>query len=89
MTGSDAGKHIYYSGSAAAITVPSGQFNVGDAVTIISANSSTDITIAQSGTTIYFANDGTTGTRTLASKGMATLICVSSNVFAISGAGLS
>ena len=89
LTGSDAGKHIYYSGSAAAITVPSGQFNVGDAVTIISANSSTDITIVQSGTTIYFANDGTTGTRTLASKGMATLICVSSNVFAISGAGLS
>ena len=57
LTGSDAGKHIYYSGSAAAITVPSGQFNVGDAVTIISANSSTDITIVQSGTTIYFAND--------------------------------
>ena len=89
LAGSDAGKHIYYSGSAAAITVPSGQFNVGDAVTIISANSSTDITIVQSGTTIYFANDGSTGTRTLASKGMCTLICVSSNVFSISGSGLT
>ena len=89
LVASDAGKHIYYSGSAAAITVPSGTFSVGDAITIISANSSTDITIVQSGTTIYNAADGSSGTRTLASKGMATLICVSSNVFAISGAGLS
>tara|TARA_Y100001937_G_scaffold107257_1_gene149755 strand:- start:73 stop:1026 length:954 start_codon:yes stop_codon:yes gene_type:complete len=89
LSGSDAGKHIYYSGSAAAITVPSGQFNVGDAVTIISANSSANITIEQSGTTIHNAADATTGTRTLAPKGMATLICVASNVFSISGAGLS
>ena len=89
LASSDAGKHIYYSGSAAAITVPSGTFDVGDAITIISANSSTDITIVQSGTTIYFANDGSTGTRTLASKGMCTLICVSSNVFSISGSGLT
>ena len=89
LAASDAGKHIYYSGSAAAITVPSGEFSVGDAITIISANSSASITIEQSGTTIHNAADQATGTRTLAPKGMATLICVASNVFSISGAGLS
>ena len=89
LAASDAGKHIYYSGSAAAITVPSGEFSVGDAITIISANSCASITIEQSGTTIHNAADQATGTRTLAPKGMATLICVASNVFSISGAGLS
>ena len=91
LVASDAGKHIYYSGGAAAITVPTNTFSVGDAITVISANSSTDITIAQgSGVTIYFANDGSTGTRTLASKGMCTLICVSgTNTFSISGSGLT
>ena len=38
---------------------------------------------------MYYAGSSTTGNRVLAQKGIATLVCISSNNFVISGAGLS
>ena len=38
---------------------------------------------------MYYAGTSTTGTRVLAENGIATVVCVSSNKFIISGAGLS
>ena len=86
LQASDAGKHIK---TTAQVTIASGVFNIGDAVTIINSTGS-DITIAQgTNTTVYSSADGSTGNRTLAGRGMATCICTDSNYFYISGAGLS
>jgi len=64
-------------------------FSPPDAVTIYN-NSALDITITQgTGVTLRFAGTGTTGSRTLAARGIATIVCVGINEFVISGGGLS
>jgi hypothetical protein len=85
-TSSDVGKHIY---TSAIVTVASGVFSVGDAF-MITNSSSSSITITQgSGVTLRLAGTTTTGSRTLANYGIATVLCVASNVFSVSGAGLT
>ena len=70
------------------VTVPSGVFSASDAVTIVN-NSTSTITITQaSGVTMYLAGTSTTGNRTLQQKGIATVVCISSNTFIITGGGL-
>jgi len=55
-------------------------FNVG----------SGDVTVSSSAVTVYNAADGDTGnTRTIAAKGMVTLVCTATNEFAISGSQLT
>ena len=79
----DAGKHI--SITTGGVTVPSSVFSVGDAVTIFN-NSSVNQTITQgSGVTLRFSGTTLTGNRTLLPYGIATVLCVSSNIFAIVG----
>lgn len=52
--------------------------------------SSGDLTITQgSGMSMYFANDGSTGNRTLATRGICTIYFLSGSTSSISGAGLS
>jgi hypothetical protein len=64
-------------------------FSAGDAITIYN-NSGSNITIATgANVTLRLAGTSTTGNRTLASRGLATIVCVASNEFVISGAGLS
>ena len=90
LVASDAGKHILRSGNG--VNLPSNVFAVGDTITIIN-NSAADISIvAGGGVTLYNTADGATGSRTLAARGMATVIYTTAgaNVDAyISGAGLS
>ena len=63
--------------------------STGDAVTIINVGGS-DITLTQaSGLDLYHPADGSTGNRTLSSRGMATVLFVGSGTAYISGAGLS
>jgi hypothetical protein len=87
LQSSDAGKHI--SITTGGITVPSGVFSVGDAVSAYN-NSGTNQTITQ-GTSVTLRQVGTanTGNRTLAQYGLVTILCVGSNTFVISGGGLS
>lgn len=90
LVASDAGKHIAEATNGATITVPNSVFEAGDAVSIVSYQGSGDMTIAQgSGLTLYNAADGSTGNRTLAARGMATIIFVTGSIGYISGAGLS
>ena len=90
LVASDAGKHVLEATNGATITVPNSVFGAGDAVTIISYQGSGNTTIAQgSGLTLYNAADGATGNRTLAPRGMATIIFVTGSMGYISGAGLS
>ena len=53
-------------------------------------DSGSNITITQgSNQTMYNAADAATGNRTLAGRGLATVLCFDNNEFVISGAGLS
>ena len=71
------------------ITVPQNVFSAGEVVTIY-ANTSNSISINQgAGTTLRLGGTGTTGNRTLNGRGLATIVCVASNQFVVSGAGLS
>ena len=58
-------------------------------VTIVN-NSGADQTITQgSGVTMYLPTDATTGNRTLAGRGICTILFTSGSVCYIAGAGLS
>ncbi len=86
LIASDAGKHI---STSAAVTIPPSVFSVGDAITIYN-DSGSDIALTRgSGVTMYNSADATNADRTLAGRGLATLMMVGTNHFVISGAGLS
>lgn len=74
LAATDAGDHIF---TTAGVTVPSGVFSVGQAVTIYN-NTTGTITITQ-GTNVTLRQAGASGTgnRTLAQRGLATVLCVS------------
>jgi hypothetical protein len=87
LLASDAGKHV--SITTGGITVPSGVFAVGDAISIYN-NSGTSQTITQgASTTVRLAASASTGNRTLAQYGLCTILCVAGNTFVVSGAGVS
>ena len=87
LNANGAGRVIYI--STGGVTVNPSVMSGGDAVTIIN-NSGSDQTITQgSSMTLYFAADATTGNRTLAGRGMATIWFADHNIAYISGAGLS
>ena len=85
LVAADAAKHVLATGT---VTIPNSVFSAGDAVTIIN-NSGSDITLTASVGTLYNTADASTGNRTLAGRGMATIIFSSATVAYISGAGLS
>ena len=83
----DVGKHVNI--TTGGVTVPSGVFSAGDAVSIYN-DSSSDQTVTQgSSVTLRLAGDGGTGNKTLAGYGLCTVLCVASNEFVIAGSGLS
>ena len=87
LVASDAGKHINITNGG--VTVPSGVFSVGDAISIFN-NSTNDQTITQGGSvTLRQAGTTNTGNRTLVQYGLATILCVQSNTFVITGSGLT
>lgn len=64
-------------------------FFSGNAVSVYN-NSASSITITQNtNVTMYLGGTATTGNRTLAQRGVATILCVAANTFVASGAGLS
>ena len=83
----DTGKHI--SITTGGVTVPAAVFSAGDIITIYN-NSTSNQTITQ-GSSVTLRQSGTanTGNRTLAQYGVATVLCVASNTFVISGSGLT
>ena len=87
LVASDAGKLV--DSQSGGWTIPNSVMSQADAVTLLN-NSAGDLTITQgSGVTIYNSADGSTGNRTLATRGMATLYFMNASVAYISGAGLS
>lgn len=71
------------------ITVPSGVFAKNDVVTIKNVSGSPISIVQGSGLTLYNSVDGTTGSRTLGARGMATVCFVTASEAFIAGAGVS
>ena len=86
LTASDIGTLVQ---TNTTVTVDQNIFTAGDAITIYN-NSASNITITQgTNVTFYLAGTATTGSRTLAQRGVATVLCVASNAFVVSGSGLT
>ena len=86
LVAGDTGKQVVL---GAGITVPASVFAAGDAVGVYN-NTAGSLTIAQgSGLTLRLAGTATTGSRTLATRGMATVWFRTATEAIISGAGLT
>lgn len=92
ITISDTGKMVLANGntnSTANVFIPNNVFFTGNTLMITNISTNT-VTITQnSGVTMFLAGSTTSGNRTLAGKGIATIVCVGANNFIISGAGVS
>jgi hypothetical protein len=73
------------------ITVPANVFvsPFGQIVSIFNNQNAANAIVQGSGVTMRLAGTASTGSRTLARYGVATVICVAANTFVISGAGLT
>jgi hypothetical protein len=85
LVAGDHGKVIIASDT---ITVPAGIFSVGQTISIYN-NTASDISINKSSVTMYWVTDGTDANRTLATRGVATVLCVGTDTFVITGGLLS
>jgi hypothetical protein len=86
IVAADAGKYI---DTTTGVTINSSTgFSVGD-MCVIYNDSAANITITTSNVTLRFAGTASTGNRTLAQRGLANILCVASNEYVVSGAGLT
>ena len=84
-----AGKLVRSTGNGSTLTIPQNVFSAGDMISVFNVSTG-DNTIAEgTGTTLYNTADGATGNRTLAAKGVCTIVCTSTNEFIISGSQVS
>lgn len=81
----DSGKCVF---ATAGVTIPNATFARGDVVTIYN-NTGADIIITAGITTLRLSGTASTGNRTLAQRGMATVLFNSNSEAAISGAGVT
>jgi hypothetical protein len=91
----DAGKHILHPSAdttARTWTIPANAsvaFPIGTAITFVNQNAAGVITIAITTDTMRLAGAGTTGSRTLAANGIATVLKSTATEWIISGTGLT
>lgn len=84
LTASDTGEYVQI-GSGGSITIPDATFAEGDVVSLFN-NTTGDITITCSITTAYLAgSDADVSSATLATRGVATILFISSTVCVITG----
>lgn len=87
LVAADHGKTV---SSTANITIPASVFSAGQVITIFNNSASPfSISTASGGLVMYLAGSSTVGNRTLAQRGLCTVLCIASNTFVISGAGVS
>lgn len=87
LTAADIGDYVNI--TTGGVTVPAGVFSSGDVVSIYNNSASSQTITQDTGVTMYLVGTATTGNRTLAQRGLATLLCVGSNEFVITGGGLT
>ena len=83
------GKLIRSTGSGAALTLNQNIFTAGDMISVFNVSGGNNTIVQGTGVTLYNTADAATGTRTIAAKGMVTIVCTASNEFAISGSQLT
>ena len=84
LVATDAGKCVTQTHSSG-FTIDNSVFSKGDAVTMINHSGSNQTITQGSGLTLYNTADGSTGNKTLSSRGMATVWFESASVGYISG----
>ena len=87
LIATDNGKHI--SITTGGVTVPSAVFSAGDTVTIYNNSGSAQTITQGASVTMYLVGTATTGNRTLAQRGLCTVLCVAANTFVVTGGGLT
>ena len=89
LIASDAGKVVHAHSTTATVVVPNSVFSVGNVVTILNGGTG-NIAINQgSGLSLRNNGDGSTGNRTLAQYGMATIYFTGASVCYISGSNMT
>lgn len=93
LPGTSSGKHYYSTSSTSTtMTIPANSgtpMDVGTAITVINNGTGT-LTISPAvGVTLYLTGSGTTGSRSLARYGLATLIKTETDIWFISGTGIA
>ena len=90
LVAADAGKHVNTTGDVGLYT---GNFEIGDAVTIFNKGTAAIAISLGGGVTMYQAGTTNVGNRGLDAKGICTILCTEkgsgTNTFVISGAGLT
>ena len=71
------------------ITIYAGALAVGDIINVVVTGSSTVTITPGSGVTFRLAGSATTGARTVANYGIASVLCVDTDTYVISGGGVS
>ena len=89
LVAGDAGKLVREATNGANITIPQNVFTAGDMISIFNVSGGDNTVTQGTGTTLYNTADGATGNRTLAAKGVCTIVCTDTNEFIISGTQLS
>ena len=95
MVAGDSGKHILHPSSdttARTFTIPANSavaYPIGTAITVVNQHGAGTVTIGITTDSLYLAGSGTTGSRTLAPNGIATLLKVTATEWLISGTGVS
>jgi len=87
----DRGKQVLINGTSLTLTVPANgtvAFPIGATIMVVNTNA-TSLTIAITTDTMTLANSTTTGSRTLAQNGMATLTKIGTTNWLIAGSGLT
>jgi hypothetical protein len=88
----DAGDHVWFTGgSTATLTVPTDSsvaFPTGTTILALNNNSG-NLTISGAGVTFQLVNSASTGNRTVATKGMASLIKVATDTWWVTGPGVT
>jgi hypothetical protein len=87
LQASDNGKYV--SITAGNIIVPAGVFSAGQLVSVFNYAGSSKTISPAGGVTLILVGTSTFGARTLAGYGLATILCVGSNTFVVTGGGVS
>lgn len=91
IVATDSGRSLYHTDTSSyAYLINTGVMSGGEAVVVVNNTSAGAITLTQgTGFTLRLANSGTTGSRTVAVRGVATIYYVSATEAYVTGAGVS
>jgi hypothetical protein len=86
LTLNDTGKFV---SSNTTVNVPTSVFSAGNVITMYNNSAVSISVVAITGVTLQLAGTATTGNRTLAQRGVGTVLCVAANTFVMYGTGVT